>query len=264
MASTGPFHPTWSSRAFGAQAELVHRKIAAALLQAQQNMVEAHSAGRLKTNHVYGNMFRSVYENLVEQFDDEITDIEGFGTVKVKGYSFLIVLGWLLYPIRYADKVASPHSAKIRASKLRQAVLTELGPEPSQPPLDPEFDELEQETEVPSLPEVLEELKGRLEVSVIAFTSSVEAGVMQAYVGQPELTEDRLFWNERIDPISLVPYAGGEGQAPPGTRLPQGPSPAGPRFGQGAEPDITLVPKPRHEVPSGEPEEIRPNIQNDE
>lgn len=258
---------SWSSAAFGSHAPTVHRKVAATLLQAHQRMVEAHTAARLKTSHVYGNMFRSVYETLVGELAEEIKDSEDIGMVRIKGYDFLIINNWLLYPVRYSDTYRDPHGAKIRPSKLRQAVLTELGPEKTQPTLGPEFDELLDDEEIPSLPEVLEELKDNLKVAVVAFTSSVRAGIMQAYVGQPELDGDRLFWNGRIDQISLiVPPESGEGTSVGTPRTPPTPSvaPSGPRFGHGPEPEVSIPPRPRPDVPHAEPEVQRPNIQNDE
>jgi hypothetical protein len=265
MAAAGPFHQTWSSRAFGDHAELVHRKIAAALLGAQQRMVDAHKAGGLSTNHLYGNVFRSVYEILAARFVDAVQNHDGIKMVKVRGYSFVIVEGWLLYPIRYADKLRPPQGVKIRASKLRYAVLVEFGPEPAQETLGPEFDELTEQIEPPSLPEVLEELRGSLEVAVIAFTSSVEAGVMQAFVGQPELVDDCLVWHERIDSIDLTMPEGNEEAAAQGAPGPLGTPAVGQvRFGQGAEPDLTIVAKPRHSPPSAEPSPPTPSIQNDE
>jgi hypothetical protein len=264
MAAARPFHHTWSSQAFGEHAELVHRKAAIALLKAQKRMSGAHVEGGLSTNHVYGNMFRSVYENLSKLFSEETRTVEEIMPVKVRGYKFLIVNGWLLYPIRYGEKLLPPQGAKVRQSKLRQAVLVELGPEPSQEPLGPEFDEFLGEVEPPSLPEVLAELQGNLKVAVIAFTSSIEAGIIQAFVGHPELKDDRLVWEGRIDPIDLTTPESGEAQEPGGSPVPFPPAPSGPRFGQGAEPAVEILPKSRPAAPPAEPDAPRPNIQNDE
>jgi hypothetical protein len=256
----------WSSVAFGSHAVSVHRKIAITLGKAHERMVDAHVASGLRTNHVYGNMFRSVYETLVVQFENDINHGEGVGTVRVRGYDFLIVNGWLIYPLRYADSYKEPYGATIRPSKLRQAVLTELGPESAQQPLTPDLDEpADDDGEPPSLPDVLEELKDSLKVAVVAFTSSVSAGVIQAYVGQPELDGDRLVWHGRIDHINLVvPPQSGEGGSPAAGPTGPGPAPDVPRFGQGDEPEVSLDSRPRPGAPPSEPEAPSRNIQNDE
>jgi hypothetical protein len=256
---------SWSSEAFGSHAASVHRKIAVTLGQAHERMLDAHVASGLRTNHVYGNMFRSVYETLVVQFENDINDGEGVDTVRVRGYDFLIINGWLIYPLRYADSYKEPYGSTIRPSKLRQAVLTELGPERAQQPLAPDFDPpTDYDGGPPSLPDVLEELKDTLKVAVVAFTSSVSAGVIQAYVGQPELDDDRLVWHGRIDQIDLVPPQSGEGDSPAVGPPSRGPSPDGRRFGQGDEPEVSLDSRPRPGVPPAEPEAPSPNIQNDE
>jgi hypothetical protein len=258
---------SWSSRAFGDHAPAVHRKITTTLQLAHQRMADAHTAGSLRTNHVYGNMFRSVYETLVGEFTEELTSSEDFHMLRIRGYDFLIINNWLLYPVRYADTHKKPDGAKIRPSKLCQAVLTELGPEKAQPSLGPEFDKLADDEEIPSLPEVLEELKDDLKVAIIAFTSSVRAGVMQAYIGQPELNDDRLLWYGRIDQIALIaPPETGQATLPDGPRTSPMPGPAqgGTRFGHGPVPEVSIPPKPRADVPTTEPEVPRPNIQNDE
>ncbi|MFD0686040.1 hypothetical protein [Actinomadura fibrosa] len=102
-------------------------------------------------------------------------------------------------------------------------------------------------------------------MAVLAFTSNPTAGILQAYVGHPELNGDRLDYHGRIEMLDVTtPPQSGDG----GTFLSQprgsGPKPSNPRFGRGAEPDIPIVPKTRPAAPPTEAEGSTSNIQNDE
>lgn len=261
---TGSFQGSWSSEAFGPDAPAVMWEIARTLHHAHRKMVDAHTAGELETLHLYGHINRKVLEELPRR----LKDLGGVRAVPVRGYRFVIVRGWLLYPVRCGEKYVEARKLKLPppVSKTRRLVFQEFGPEPLQPALSPELDLLApEEDEPPSLPEVLEALKGEVLIATIAYTSNLNAGIIQAYCGQAELlagTRD-LRWHG-IQPIDLN-APGDEGESGgPSVPLQGTPPEDGPRFGQGAEPELPFQPKPRHTPPITEPEGPRPNIQNDD
>ena len=244
----------WARSRFGDRTHQVRRGVVEALQQALNDAQNAQQVSRSTTRHPFGaTVLTRKHETLAAVF----RHMDGVQIVRSAGSPFdLVVLnGNLLFPFRYAQDATVPiREARItdrHVSERIRMLFSRFGPRPAykQDSLLPE--DADQEPELAALGPALAELPADTRLVLVAFACNDQAGLINAWWGEAELTDElgRLRWVHPAEelPLPKDPPAGGQlgaVQRPPG----EGPQPPA-RFDSGDIPGLateTRDPLKRH------------------
>ncbi|WP_414942008.1 hypothetical protein [Amycolatopsis sp. cmx-11-51] len=251
----------WADGAFGENAHALRRRIPQALATAHGRARDGHDATRSTTRRIYGN---GLWEFQHEELVRELLSIDGAKVAKFGGYQLVVIADQAFFPLRYADRAGVPvERARLGrpVSPQRQRLFGAHAPEVerTEPFLDEAWEELDAHDEYESFPQLGE----GVQLVVIAYACSLEAGVLHVEWGQAEhIGEGELRWGDHSAlPLAATGVAGGLSLAGRGTGTSW--------FDSGKEPEIALgLRQPGADElgvpPQTEPHPDEPHAQDDD
>ncbi|WP_370942010.1 hypothetical protein AB5J62_23160 [Amycolatopsis sp. cg5] len=243
---------SWAQMRFGHAAVELYQAIPAALQAAHERAFLGHLAMGLTTNDIYGHIWQTQHEELV----DRVKDIDGVRQIKPKGARYrLAVVGEqnaILYPWRYGNDLrANVDDAKMRMSEVRSALLG-LNPEVPDPQGTIEqasMSEEELRAEYEELANLLKEMATAGGMVLIAYASSPQSGLLRVYWGDATQADEdgHLRWSYREElPLKDFGQKGRSADVGPvrPVPLPARLGSGGPRFDDAPleEPDLGIRP----------------------
>jgi len=229
----------WVTDSFGEHASILCERIPAALAVAHMRARASHDAARSTKLRVYGT---TLWECQHEELVSAMVSIDGAKVAKFGGYELPVVAKKVLFPLRYTDRSGVPvDSARlpVPVSQQRQRLFSAHAPDVERP--HPYLDQSWADLDLPNDYEVFPQLGDDTELIVIAYASSLEAGVMNIEWGQAEHVGDgELVWGEHTPlPLISAGLAAATVTASGGLSI-AGHSIAGPRFDAAQEPDLAF------------------------
>lgn len=260
----------WERARLGSLATLLRERIPRVLSDRQDLSVDAHVAGRLRTNPTYGVTQRN---GLEQDLADLAVEVPGLAVRTVGGVALVVVeeTGTVIYPYRYAKNRRQQRTQAVMSapmSEVRQILFVQ-----DTPPVSDQLTlEQGQMTE-----EELADLKAEIEDRRAA--GQVGARVVVLGYGSDPSGSWGIGWGEievrdplspQVDWIMWVPLDTAVADAQPGAgslRVVDDLPPAGPSFDDGipADPGFNLPmrPDPSGPAPADEPTDPHPDTGTD-
>lgn len=227
----------WATDTFD-HADTLRDRIPAALSKAHSRARAGHDATNSGSLRIFGT---ALWEFQNVELVSAVSSMATARAVKFGGYELPVVENCVLFPLRYSDRAGvSVERARLPmpVSTQRERLFGVHAPDVERP--DPFLDESWADLDLPSEYEAFPQLNADVELIVIAYACSLEAGILNVEWGRAQhLGNGELLWGEH-SPLALASKQPLHSTVNIGGVSVDNQEAEAPRFDSGDEPGIAL------------------------